>query len=153
MFCNTLYSTMSRIVRSCFLLKECSTKELHHSIKVPTDRKYFLTETLCFLFPILILFLPLISLNLSVSPLVLTVSVDLKTVAMFQPFSQSSPSKCSTGGYWRGCDGHSQRREGYQTSATPVLFQPGDRSSFSFISPLLPEVIPLAFKGHLLSFL
>lgn len=151
-FCNMVYSPVSRIVRSCFLLKEYSTKKHHHSVEVPIDMKDFLTESLYFFFPIFILLLPLISLNLSVSLLVLTLS-DLKTFAMSWPFAQPSPSQYSTGCCWHGCSGHSVKRECYQTSATPVFLQPGDRSSFSFIGPLLPEVIPLSFKGHFLSFL
>ena len=152
MFCNTLYSAMSRIVRSCFLLKEYSTKEHHHSIKVPTDRKYFLTESLCFLFPVFILLLPLISSNLSVSLLVLTLSIDLKTFAMSQPFSQSSPSKRSTGGCWHGTMVIHERRRA--TKHLPLQYcsslgtDPLSASSVPFSqksSPWLSKVISYRF--------
>lgn len=139
---NTLYSTMSTMVGSCFLLKEYSSEEHHHSTKVPTDRKYFLTESLCFLFTIFILLLshifrPLLSL------LLLTFSIDLNTFAWSQPFSQSSPSKHSPGGCWHDCDGHSWKWG----------HLPPQCSSSPGTDPLSASSVPLAFKGHLLSFL
>lgn len=73
----------------------------------------------------------------------LTLSIDLNTFARSRPFSQSSPSKHSTGGCWHGCDGHSWKR-----GHLPLQFfsSPGT-------DPLSASSVPLAFKGHLLSFL
>lgn len=133
---------MSRIVRSCILLKEYSTKVHHHSIKVPTDRKYFLTERLRFLFPIFTLLLPLISLNLSVCLLVLTLSIDLKTFATSRPFSQSSPSKHSTGGCWHGCDGLVIHERGRATKHLPLQY-----SSSLGTDPLSASSVPFSQKS------
>lgn len=141
-FCSTLYSTISRIVRNYFLPKEHSIKGHHHSIKVPIDRKYFLTENLCFLSPISILLLLLISLNLSVSLLVLTLSIDLKTYSVSWPFSQSSPSKHSTGDCWHGCSGLVIHEGGRATKHLPL-----QSSSSLGTDPLSASSVPFSQKS------
>lgn len=139
MLCNTLYSTTPTIVGSCFLLKEYSSEEHLHITKVPTDRKYFLTESLCFLFTIFILLLSLTSLNLSVS--LGTYSFHrLKHICQVPTFLPVIPQQ--TQHWWLlAWLRWSFMKKG--TSATSVLLQPRDRSSFSFISPLGLQRSPL----------
>lgn len=137
--CNMLYCTMSTIVGCCFLLKEYSSEEHHHSTKVPTVRKYFLTESLCFLFTIFIQLLSLISLNLSAS--LGTYSFHrLKHICQVSTFLPVFPQQ--TQHWWLlAWLQWSFMKEG--TSATSVLLQPRDRSSFRFICPLGLQRSPL----------
>lgn len=75
--------------------------------------------------------------------MLLTLSIDLNTFARSQPFSQSFPSQHSTGGCWCDCDGDSWKR-----GHLPLQW-----SSSPGTDPLSASSVPLAFKGHLLTFL
>lgn len=144
---------MFRILRNCFCFKASSIEEHHHHIKDPTNRKCFLIESLSSLFfPIFIVLLPLVSLSLCFS---LGTHSFHRLKDMPQHFFQSFPSKHSTGGCWHGCNSLVIHERGRATKHLPLQYSASlgtDPLSASSI-PLLPEVVPLAFKGHFLSFL